>query len=105
MRSSAAAALGDHPSPKNVQLIEDAITDVTNRGDIVLDPFLGSGTAIIAAENTGRNCYGLELDPKYLEVCINRWQQLTGEEAIHDETGLPFSELAALRRKGSEAGA
>jgi DNA modification methylase len=103
--TSAASALVDHPSPKNIGMIEDAILDVTKRGDIVLDPFLGSGTTIVAAESTGRICCGLELDPKYLDVCIRRWEQLAGEDAIHEETGLVFSELAELRRKPTELAA
>jgi DNA modification methylase len=95
--SSAADALGDHPSPKNVQMIEDAILDVTNRGDTVLDPFLGSGTTIIAAENTGRAACGLELDPNYLDVIVRRWERLTGLEALHEETGLTFAALSKTR--------
>ncbi len=95
--SSAAEALADHPSPKNVQMVEDAILDVTHRGDIVLDPFMGSGTTVIAAENTGRIACGFELDPKYLDVIVRRWERLTGGEAIHEESGLTFEQLAELR--------
>lgn len=95
--SSAAAALSDHPSPKNLEMIEDAILDVTNRDDVVLDPFLGSGTLIMAAEKTGRIGCGLELDPKYLDVAVRRWEHFTGGEAIHEALGITFNELAALR--------
>jgi DNA modification methylase len=99
--STAAAALADHPTPKNVELVEDALLDVTRRGDAVLDPFLGSGTTLIAAENTGRVCRGLELNPGYVDVCIRRWQDRTGKQAIHVATGLRFSELAAQRLSAS----
>jgi DNA modification methylase len=66
-----------HPTPKPVALIADAIKDCTARGDLVLDPFLGSGTAVIAAERSGRRCYGLELDPLYVDTIIRRWQRQT----------------------------
>jgi hypothetical protein len=67
-----------HPTVKPVALVADAIMDCSARGDIVLDPFLGSGTTIIAAERTGRICYGIELDPVYVDTIIRRWQQFTG---------------------------
>jgi hypothetical protein len=66
-----------HPTPKPVALIADAIKDCTARGDLILDPFLGSGTAVIAAERSGRRCYGLELDPRYVDTIIRRWQRQT----------------------------
>jgi len=80
-----------HPTPKPVALIADAIKDCTARGDLVLDPFLGSGTAVIAAERSGRRCYGLELDPIYVDTVIRRWQRQTKLEAIHVETGETFN--------------
>lgn len=95
--TSAAQALALHSTPKNVEMIADAIRDVTQRGDIVLDPFLGSGTTIIAAEATDRICYGLELDPQYVDVIVRRWEQQTGRAAIHAETGLTFSKVAKSR--------
>ncbi len=95
--SSAAKALEHHPTPKPVEMVEDALMDVTNRGDLVLDPFLGSGTTLLAAERCGREARGVELDPNYVDVCVRRWQQLTGDEAIHEETGLTFAELEAQR--------
>ena len=76
-----------HPTPKPVALIVDAIKDCTARGDLVLDPFLGSGTAVIAAERSGRRCYGLELDPLYVDTIIRRWQRQTKLDAVHVETG------------------
>ena len=80
-----------HPTPKPVALITDAIKDCTARGDLILDPFLGAGTAVIAAERTGRRCYGLELDPLYVDTIIRRWQKQTKLEAVHVETGETFN--------------
>jgi len=80
-----------HPTTKPVALIADAIKDCTARGDLVLDPFLGSGTAVIAAERSGRRCYGLELDPLYVDTIVRRWQRQTKLEAIHVNTGEPFN--------------
>jgi DNA modification methylase len=79
-----------HPTPKPVALISDAIKDSTARGALVLDPFLGSGTAVIAAERTGRVCYGLELDPLYVDAIIRRWQRRTKRDAFHVESGETF---------------
>jgi DNA modification methylase len=76
-------------------MIADAILDCTARGDIVLDGFLGSGTTLIAAERTGRRCYGLELDRHYVDVIIRRWQGLTGGRAHHAVSGRSFDDLAA----------
>jgi DNA modification methylase len=67
-----------HPTVKPVAMVADAILDCSARGDIVLDAFLGSGTTVIAAERTGRRCYGLELDPAYVDTIVRRWQGLTG---------------------------
>jgi DNA modification methylase len=88
-----------HPTPKNRAMIEDAILDVTRRGDIVLDPFLGSGTTLIAAETTGRVCRAIEIDGLYCDLAIRRWQVLTGEDAVLAETGETFATVAR-RRKG-----
>ena len=60
----------------------------------MLDAFLGSGTTLIAAERTGRRCYGLELDPAYVDTIIRRWQKLTGGTATHAGTGRTFDDLA-----------
>ncbi len=95
--------LAMHPTVKPVALVADAIKDCSRRGDIVLDAFGGSGTTIIAAERTGRSGYALELDPKYVDVTIERFRQLTGEEAVHDETGLTFADLKAWREIEGEA--
>ena len=89
-------ALSMHPTVKPSALMADIIKDCTKRGDIILDPFLGSGTTLIAAEKTGRTCYAIELEPKYVDVAIKRWQSLTAMEAVH-LSGLSFAELKILR--------
>ena len=97
-------ALRDHPTVKPVAIIAEAIKDCTKRGEIVLDPFAGSGSTIIAAEKTGRIGYGIELEPKYVEVIIRRWEQLTGKSAILEATGEPFAMVKA-RRAAERSGA
>jgi DNA modification methylase len=67
--------------------------DCTSRRDIVLDPFLGSGTTLIAAERTGRICYGIELDSLYVDTIVRRWQRFTGLSATHADSGRCFDEL------------
>jgi DNA modification methylase len=80
-----------HPTCKPVALVSDAIMDCTARRDVVLDPFLGSGTSVIAAERVGRICHGIELDSGYVDTAIRRWQKFTGLEASHQQTGKTFS--------------
>ena len=80
-----------HPTVKPIQMIADAILDVSKPNDIILDPFLGSGTALLAAERVGRRCYAMELDPAYVDTAIRRWQMMTGRDAINAETGLTFT--------------
>jgi DNA modification methylase len=91
-----------HPTVKPVTLVADAILDCSARGDIVLDAFLGSGTTVIAAERTGRRCYGLELDSTYVDTIVRRWQALTGGSALHSTSGRRFDDLA---REGEVADA
>jgi DNA modification methylase len=81
-----------HPTIKPVELVADAILDCTARGDVVLDPFLGSGTTAIAAERTGRTCYGIELDPRYVDTVVRRWQLFSHLEAVHQATGQTFAQ-------------
>lgn len=95
--SSAAKALKHHPTPKPVEMVEDALLDVTQGGELVLDPFLGSGTTLLAAERARRVAAGIELDPAYVDVCIRRWQEMTGKVAVHAETDRSFDEMAAIR--------
>jgi DNA modification methylase len=83
-----------HPTVKPVAMVADAILDCSARSDIVLDAFLGSGTTVIAAERTGRRCYGLELDPAYVDTVVRRWQALTGGSARHAASGRSFDDLA-----------
>jgi DNA modification methylase len=82
-----------HPTIKPVEMVADAILDCTARGEIVLDAFLGSGTTVIAAERTGRVCYGLELDPRYVDTIIRRWQAYTGQSAVQESTGQTFDQI------------
>jgi DNA modification methylase len=74
------------------------IRNHTMPGEAVYEPFCGSGTTLIAAEQTGRVCYGVELDPKYVDVIIRRWQQYTGKEAVLDGDGRTFEEIAEDRK-------
>jgi len=88
-----------HPTVKPVRLAADAILDCSAHGDIVLDSFLGSGTTLIAAERTGRRCYGMEIDPLYVDTAVRRWQAYTGDYAVHAVSGKRFDAIAA--EKGS----
>jgi len=82
-----------HPTIKPVQLVADAILDCTARRDVVLDPFLGSGTTVIAAERTGRTCYGVEFDPRYVDTIVRRWQAFTGGSAVQESTSRIFNDI------------
>jgi len=90
-------ALAMHPTVKPLQMIADAILDVTAQGDIVLDGFLGSGTAVLAAEQTSRVCYGVEIDPRYVDVVLRRWMHVSREQPVLVETGQTFDQVAAAR--------
>jgi DNA modification methylase len=85
--------LAMHPTCKPVELVADAIKDCSKRNHIVLDPFGGSGSTLIACEKTGRRARVIELDPRYCDVIIKRWQEYSGESAVHQKSGLTFSEL------------
>jgi DNA modification methylase len=82
-----------HPTVKPIALVADALKDCTRRGDIVLDTFCGSGTTILAAERVGRRAYTLEIEPRFVDVAIKRWQAFSRKDAIHAETGLSFDEI------------
>jgi len=84
---------GEHPTMKPVALFEYQLLNNTKGGDIVLDSFGGSGTTLIAAEKNGRYARLMELDPKYCDVIIKRWQEFTGKQAVHAETGQEFGKL------------
>lgn len=96
-RKDRLAELTVHPTVKPVALVADAMRDCSRRGDIVLDPFMGSGTTIVAAEKVGRRGYGIEIDPLYVDVAIRRWQEFTKRDAILEVTGQTFDEVAAER--------
>ena len=81
-----------HPTVKPARMVADAILDTSRRGDIVLDPFGGSGTSVIAAERTGRRAALIELDPLYTDTIVRRWQNYTGEQAHHAVTDKTFTE-------------
>ena len=85
-----------HPTVKPVGLIADALLDCSARGDVVLDPFLGSGSTLMAAERTRRVCRGIEIDPSYVDVAIRRWRRMTGERVVHAETGLDFADVERM---------
>jgi DNA modification methylase len=86
-----------HPTVKPVGLVADAIMDVTQRGDLVLDGFLGSGTCLLACERTGRLCRGVEISPLYVDLSLQRWSERTGLEAVLESTGQSFSQVRAER--------
>ena len=94
--------LSMHPTVKPVALIADAIKDASKRSEIVLDPFCGSGSTIIAAEKTGRHACSLEIDPKYVDVAVRRWQLFTGKSAVLDGTTASFEEIAEQRSNQPE---
>jgi DNA modification methylase len=96
---------GEHPTMKPVALFEYQMLNNTKGGDIVLDSFGGSGTTILAAEKNGRIGYSMELDPKYCDVIVKRWQDFTGKEAILESSGDKFNDIYICGRKGNEADA
>ncbi|MDP1027102.1 DNA methyltransferase [Sphingomonas sp. KR1UV-12] len=94
--------LADHPTVKPIALVADAIRDVTQQGDIVLDAFMGSGTTLLAAERTKRIGYGTEIEPRYIDVAVRRWRTMTGGEPILVGDGRTWTEIAAERRAAAE---
>jgi DNA modification methylase len=95
--------LGAHPTVKPVTMLADILRDCTKRSDLVIDTFLGSGSTLIAAGETGRACVGTELDPYYLDVAIRRWEAITGRDAIHAATGQRFDDMAQRLLAHTEA--
>lgn len=91
-RKGAENLLALHPTVKPIALVADAILDCTKRHEIVLDPFLGSGTTILATERTGRRCFGIEIDPLYVDTAISRWEKLTGQQARNAD-GVTFAQV------------
>jgi DNA modification methylase len=86
-----------HGTQKPVELMRRPLLNHTERGGLVYDPFLGSGSTLIAAEDTGRLCYGLELSPAYVDEIVQRWQNLTGRKAVLEEDGRSFEEMGRER--------
>ncbi|MCV2866830.1 site-specific DNA-methyltransferase [Albidovulum sediminicola] len=93
-----------HPTVKPVRLVRDTFLDVTAMDDVVLDPFLGSGTTALAAERARRACVGLEISPAYVDVAVGRWEEMTGLEAIHEATGLTFAQMRQARHTPDAGG-
>ena len=91
-----------HPTVKPVAMVADAIRDCSHRKAIVLDAFVGSGTTLIAAEKTGRRCYGIEIDPAYCDVTIRRLRAACGLDAVLEATGQGFAEVGAERAKAAK---
>ena len=89
--------LQSHPTVKPVALVADAMRDCSRRGDIVLDLFGGSGTTLLAAERVGRRAYTLEIEPRFVDVAIKRWQAFSGKDAICAESRRSFHEIASTR--------
>lgn len=100
--SDAREGLAVHPTVKPRAMLEDALLDLTNRGDIVLDCFCGSGSTLLAAETTSRQCRAIEIDGAYCDVTIARWEGLAGKQAILLETGETFDEVRARRESYSD---
>jgi len=89
----------DHPTQKPVDLMRRPILNHTKRGELVYEPFLGSGTTLAAAELAERVCYGIELDPKYVDVIVQRWQALAGKKAKLEGDGRTYEEIAGERHE------
>jgi DNA modification methylase len=89
--------LSMHPTVKPVALIADAIKDASKRLDLVLDPFCGSGSTLIAAEKTGRHARCMEIDPQYVDVAVRRWQMITGKSAVLAGATTNFEEVSEQR--------
>ncbi|HMM46314.1 MAG TPA: DNA methyltransferase, partial [Candidatus Macondimonas sp.] len=84
-----------HPTMKPVELVERALRNSSRPGNVVLDPFGGSGTTLIAAEKTGRLARLIELDPKYVDVIVRRWQDWTGKQATREADDVAFDQAAS----------
>jgi DNA modification methylase len=87
----------DHPTQKPIELMRKPILNHLRRGELVYDPFLGSGTTLAAAEVTGRVCCGMEIDPKYVDVAVMRWQSLSGKEATLEGDGRSYAQIKSER--------
>ena len=81
-----------HPTMKPIRLIVNALLNSSQDGDICLDPFLGSGSTLLACEKTNRNCYGLEIAPIYVDVALDRFSKFTGKDPVRED-GTPWSKI------------
>lgn len=93
--------LASHPTVKNTEMIADILLDASHPKETVLDGFLGSGTTLIAAQKSNRRCIGVEIEPKYIDVAIKRFQAISNEPVIHKESGLTYEELVEERQENS----
>jgi len=96
LKAERAEELAMHPTVKPVAMVADAIRDCSKRGGIVLDAFSGSGTTIMAAEQTGRRACAIEIDPRYVDVAIRRWQAETGRDAVLDGSDATFAQVETM---------
>ena len=94
MRHKGAVTGGSHPAVFPVALVEEIVAAYSDEGDVVYEPFAGSGTSVVACERTGRECFAMELDPAYVDVSCRRWIATFGSEPVHAATGKTFSEVA-----------
>lgn len=100
--SEARQGLSAHPTVKPTAMLVDALLDLTNGGDLVLDPFLGSGSTLLACEEVGRRCRGIEIDPLYVDLAIGRYEAATGKSALLEATGETFEALRQGRNGPTE---
>ena len=103
IRHDKPAKNGDHPTMKPVGLIRQMLENSSKRGDVVLDLFGGSGSTLIACEGTGRKARLMELDPKFCDVIVLRWQELTGKKATLEGDGRTFDAIRAQQTRGAAA--
>ena len=96
-RKDRIAELTSHPTVKPVAMIADAILDCSKRNDIVLDPFCGSGTLLVACEKAGRKARAIEIDPVYVDVAVRRWQTFSGRDAVLDHSSQTFDDVELER--------
>jgi DNA modification methylase len=94
---------GEHPTIKPTRVFEIPIEQHTKKGDVILEPFSGSGTQLIAAEKLGRRCRAIEISPAFVDVAIRRWEKATGKRATLDGIGRTFEEVKIDRVPGTEA--
>jgi len=92
-----------HPTVKPIAMVCDAIRDCTRRGDTILDTFAGSGTTLLAAERLARRAVCTEIEPRFVDLTISRWQEFTGKDAIHSQSGRTFNDLSAQLPQGKAA--